>query len=184
MDKFGSIFSMKRYQCMLLIHFQAGDHSPRFKKYNARSLTDMSRWWNILDRAASEQPPKASRRMVQRGRHSSTSFSPPQSRDASTRPTRTSWRYTNTSSRSTRIVLTRRTILTTTTTSVVATTIVMMSELIGPLFCRSPSPHCLCEAQFQSVQLRQRAEQWGGTVVSLYIFFFQSWQITPRRTVK
>ena len=55
MDKFGSIFSMERYQCMLLIHFQAGDHSPRFKRYNARSLTDMSRWWNILDRAASAQ---------------------------------------------------------------------------------------------------------------------------------
>ena len=53
MDKFGSIFRMERYQCFFLIPFQAGDHSPRFQKYNARSLAEVSRWGNILDRAAS-----------------------------------------------------------------------------------------------------------------------------------
>ena len=31
MDKFGSIFSMERYQCMLLIHFQAGIIARDFK---------------------------------------------------------------------------------------------------------------------------------------------------------
>ena len=35
--------------------FQAGDHSPRFQKYNAHSLAEMSRWWNFLDRSASAQ---------------------------------------------------------------------------------------------------------------------------------
>ena len=56
MDKFGSIFSMERYECMIFIHFQAGDHSPRFQKYNAHQCPQFG--WNVKIKLFLTGPPR------------------------------------------------------------------------------------------------------------------------------